>query len=88
MTPKVNSAVRTIMVAAGSVGVYRGWWDEASMEVMINHLIAVGGALLVVGGAVWGVWAKHTASKEARAIARQVADLQRDAMLTDLRTPR
>lgn len=71
-SPSVNSSIRTLLIAVGAVGVSKGWWDQAGLETLVDHLIVFGGAALAIGGAIWGIYAKRGASKEAQKIAATV----------------
>lgn len=71
-SPSVNSSIRSILIAIGGIGVAKGWWDQAGMEELVNQLMVFGGSSMVIGAAIWGVWAKRAASKEAKAITSAV----------------
>ena len=71
-SPSVNSSIRALLIALGAVGVSKGWWDQAGLESIVDHLIVFGGAALAIGATAWGVWSKRPASKEAQKIAEAV----------------
>jgi hypothetical protein len=71
-SPSVNSSIRAALIAVGAVGVSKGWWDQAGLEGLVDHLIVFGGAALAIGAFAWGLWAKRPQSKEAQKIADTV----------------
>lgn len=71
-SPQTNTSIRAVMILIGGVGVSKGWWDQAGLETLVDHIIVFGGAALAVGGFAWGLWSKRADSREAQKIAMTV----------------
>lgn len=57
------SAVRSLLITAGSVLVTKGYVDDATLQAII-------GAIMVLVPVLWGIWDKY--QSEASAKAREV----------------
>lgn len=60
---QVGGIVRTILVGAGGFLVGKGWIDSETL----NQLV---GALIVLGGGVWSIIQKKSASKKLEVAAQ------------------
>jgi hypothetical protein len=72
LTPELSSALRSVLIAIGMLGVTKGWYDAAALGTLVDYIIGWGGATLTLGAAAWGIYAKRASSTEAQKIAGKV----------------
>lgn len=65
MTPEVQSAIRSLLIALGGFAVGHGWIDSTGLESIV-------GGLVTLAVTIWGIYAKRPASTEAQTVSKNV----------------